>query len=157
MTLKDKKSDDPFRIVIAVHRPRFRGRMVRAAEITGWDVTTLLNMQDPVGLCAKAPRPPDILVISADFGRQKTMAIFRAVQPYRSQGMRIVGLVEDCEQAPEGLPDSIPSRLCDVCLTPPYLTMELRKTLTDIYSEIRHKPAPPPTKMSHSTFEEDED
>src|SRR5690349_7604802 len=39
----------PFRILIAVHRPRFRGRAVRAAALVGWEVTTLLNKQDVVG------------------------------------------------------------------------------------------------------------
>lgn len=109
----------PFRVLIAVHRPRFRGRSERAAALQGWQVTALLNKQDPVGQCAKAPRPPDLLVLSGDFGRQKDYAIFRAVQPYRAKGMKLIGLVEDCEAAPEGHPDSVPEKLCDICIPPP--------------------------------------
>ena len=58
----------PFRVLIAVHRPRYRGRAGRAAQITSWDVISLLNKQDPVGICSKAPSPPDILILSGDFG-----------------------------------------------------------------------------------------
>ena len=95
----------PFRILIAVHRPRYRGRTERAAALIGWEITALLNKQDPVGLCAKPPRPPDVLILSGDFGRQKDLAIFRAVQRYRRQGMRLIGLVDDCHTAPEGFPE----------------------------------------------------
>jgi len=134
----------PFRVVIAVHRPRFRGRAQRAAALSGWNVTALLNKQDPVGLAAKGPRPPDLLVLSGDFGRQKDLAIFRAVQPYRAKGMVIVGLVDDCHTAPEGRPDSLPTELCDICLMPPYKTAELRALYMQIYTEIRGEAAPPP-------------
>src|SRR5947209_7359321 len=43
----------PFRVLIAVHRPRFRGRAVRAAALVGWEVTALLNKQDVVGQVAR--------------------------------------------------------------------------------------------------------
>jgi hypothetical protein len=125
----------PFRVLIAVHRPRFRGRAERAAALVGWDVTALLNKQDPVGQCARAPRPPDLLVLSGDFGRQKDYAIFRAVQEWRKEGMRLIGLVDDC---------AAPQKLCDVCLEPPYTTAALRALFARLYTEIRHKPAPPP-------------
>jgi hypothetical protein len=121
-------------------------------------VTALLNKQDPVGQVQKPPRPPDILVLSSDFGRQKDMAIFRAVQRFREQGMTLVGLVEDCETAPEGFPDSVPTALCDVCLTPPLTASELRVLFSRLYEEKRGKPAPPPrTSAPDSEFEDDED
>jgi hypothetical protein len=146
----------PFRIVIAVHRPRYRGRCERAVALEGWNVTSLLNRQDPVGLVTKKPGPPDLLILSGDFGRQKDYAIFRAVQAYREQGMRIIGLVEDCETPPEGFPDSAPTDLCDVCLSPPYTAAALRDLFAQIYTEMRGKPAPPPIKASNAV-EEDED
>jgi hypothetical protein len=152
-TLAEAPGVGPFRIVIAVHRPRFRGRAERAAALVGWEVTALLNKQDPVGLCAKAPRPPDLLVLSEDFGRQKDMAIFRAVQRYRSQGMRLIGMVEDCATAPDGFPDSVPHKICDVCIAPPYKTAELRALFARLYTELRGEPAPPP--ISHSAATED--
>ena len=146
----------PFRIVIAVHRPRYRGRCERAAALEGWEVTSLLNRQDPVGLVAKKPGPPDLLILSGDFGRQKDYAIFRAVQPWREKGMRLVGLADDCETPPEGFPDSAPQAVCDVCLAPPYTAVELRAVFARLYTEMRGKPAPPPMKASAAPEEDEE-
>ena len=137
-----------FRVLIAVHRPRFRGRAERAAALEGWEVTALLNKQDPVGLVARPPHPPDLLILSGDFGRQRDYAIFRAVQPWRERGMKIIGLIDDCETAPEDYPDSTPERLCDLCLTPPYKTTDLRAVFARLYEQIRGEPAPPPLKSS---------
>lgn len=140
-------SDDhirpPFRVLIAVHRPRFRGRAERAAALVGWVVTSLLNKQDPVGATSRSDGPPDIVVLSGDFGRQKDYAIFRALQPWRAKGVRLVGLVDDCAEAPPERPDSRPDALCDVCIAPPYRTAELRKLFIRIYEEVRGEPAPP--------------
>ena len=147
----------PFRVLIAVHRPRYRGRAGRAAQITSWDVVSLLNKQDPVGICSKAPSPPDILILSGDFGRQKNLAIFRAVQPFRDKGMVLIGIVDDCTEAPEGFPESIPAQLCDICLPPPYRTMEIRKILTDLYTKKTGKAAPAPTHASNEPNLEEED
>ena len=153
-----KPNTGVFRVLIAVHRPRFRGRSERAAALEGWEVTALLNKQDPVGMCAKPPRPPDLLIMSEDFGRQKDLAIFRAVQKYREMGMVIVGLVEDCETAPEGFPNSVPTDLCDVCVSPPYKTADLRALFAELYEELRDEPAPPPiAKGAVEADEEDED
>ncbi len=148
--------DRTFRVLIAVHRPRYRGRVERAAALTGWNVTALLNKQDPVGIAQKPPRPPDLLILSEDFGRQRDLAIFRAVQKWRSQGMRVIGLVEDCATPPEGFPDSVPSRLCDVCLTPPYKASDLRALLVRQYEEMRGEPAPPPKTKADAADEDEE-
>ena len=99
----------------------------------------------------------DLLILSEDFGRQKNLAIFRAVQKYREQGMVIVGLVEDCQTAPEGFPDSVPADLCDVCLEPPYKTADLRALFTEVYEELRGQPAPPPLAKGAIEADEDED
>lgn len=147
----------PFRVVIAVHRPRFRGRCQRAAALEGWEVVALLNKQDPVGLCAKPPRPPDLLVLSGDFGRQKDLAIFRAVQKYRQLGMRLIGLVDDCATAPEGFPESVPTALCDLCLEPPYTTADLRARFIAIFQEMTGEPAPLPVSRSEAAEEEADD
>lgn len=146
-----------FRIVIAVNRPRFRGRAERAAALEGWEVTALLNKQDPVGMVQKPPRPPDILVLSHDFGRQKDLAIFRAVQQFRSKGMKIVGFFEDCETAPEEFPDSVPTNLCDVCLTPPITAAQLRALFAGLYTAITNKRAPLPRKSGTIEDESDEE
>lgn len=149
-----------FRILLAIHRPRFRGRAQRAAALGDWDVVALQNKQDPVGIVQKPPRPPDILVISGDFGRQRSYGILRAVQSARLKGMKIVALVDDCSEAPEGYPDAIPSQLSDVCLTPPYLTTDLRAVFVKLYEEIKGEPAPPPRSSSlddSEDLEEDEE
>ena len=146
-----------FRVLIAIHRPRFRGRAERAAALTGWQITSLLNKQDVVGQVQKPPRPPDIVILSEDFGRQRDLAIFRAVQKWRSQGMKLIGLVENCETAPEGWPDSVPSKLCDVCLTPPLKAADLRALFIRLYEDMRGEPAPPPKTKADDTEEEDED
>ena len=149
--------DQTFRVLIAVHRPRYRGRVDRAAALEGWSVTALLNKQDPVGLCQKPPRPPDLLILSEDFGRQRDLAIFRAVQKWRSRGMRVIGLIEDCATAPEGFPDSVPADLCDVCLSPPYKAADIRALLARLYEEMRGEPAPLPKSKAQDEDEEDEE
>lgn len=111
----------------------------------GWEVTSLVTQQDPVGLCAKLPRPPDVLVLSYDFGhQQKRLGIFRAVQRFRSEGLQVVGLFESCEGPYEGDENPLPGSLCDICLSPPYLTEELRAILSSIYEKVRGEPAPQP-------------
>ncbi|MBC7527306.1 MAG: hypothetical protein H7308_07120 [Chthonomonadaceae bacterium] len=139
---EDIRAKLPFRVLIAVHRPRFRGRVERAVAREGWAVTSLLTKQDPVGQVSKPPYPPEIVILSHDFGRQKDLAIFRAVQKWRSQGMILVGLVEDCETAPETHPESVPSSLCDVCLTPPIKTAEVSELIADLYKAMRGERAP---------------
>jgi hypothetical protein len=106
----------------------------------------------------KAPRPPDILVLSGDFGRQKNYAIFRAVQAMRAKGMRIVGVVDDCETAPEGFPDSTPKNLCDVCITPPLKASDFREIFAQIYTELRGEEPPPLlAQLSHAEREEEDE
>ena len=146
----------PFRVLIAVHRPRYRGRVERAAALVGWEVVSLLNKQDVVGQVAKSAGHPDLLILSGDFGRQKDYAIFRAVQAWRKKGMILIGMVEDCDTAPESHPDSAPNQLSDVCLKPPYKMAELRDLFTKHYEEIRRQPAPAP-KSAVSIEEIDED
>lgn len=121
-------------------------------------MNSLLNKQDVVGQVAKLPAPPNIVILSGDFGRQRDYAIFRAIQPWRSKGMTLVGLVEDCETAPENHPESAPSALCDICLTPPYKTADLREVLTQIYRTTQGHAAPPPrSAAAGSEDSEDEE
>ena len=138
------KAPRPFRVLIAVHRPRYRGRVERAAALVGWEVLSLLNKQDAVGQVTKSSGSPDLFILSGDFGRQKDYAIFRAVQAWREKGMKLIGLVDDAAAAPPAYPDSAPIKTCDVCLQPPYKMAELRDLFAKLYEEIRHKKAPPP-------------
>lgn len=71
--------------------------------------------------------------------------------------MLLIGLVDDCQTAPEGFPASIPTDLCDVCLQPPYKATELRRVFSDLYERLRGEPAPPPLAKANSPAEENED
>jgi hypothetical protein len=69
--------------------------------------------------------------------------------------MRLIGMVDDCQTAPEDFPDSAPEKLCDICLTPPYKTADLRALFSRCYEEMRGQPAPPPRSSVHATDEAD--
>src|SRR2546423_700922 len=60
-----------FRVLIAVHRPRYRMRAERAVTLPGWGICSLLNKQDPIGLMNQ--ERPHLLILSDDFGRQKDL------------------------------------------------------------------------------------
>jgi hypothetical protein len=141
-------------MLIAVHRPRYRGRAERAAAVPGWNVISLLNKQDPVGQVEKGQMPPDIVVLSSDFGRQKSFGIFRAIQAHRSRGMKIIGLVESCD--PDEFGNS-PLEFCDVCLPPPYKTIDLNTLFRRLYQEIRGVPAPAQDHQETGSEEDPED
>ena len=117
-----------FRVLVAVHRPRYRARTERAMRGFDWEVRSLLNKEDPVGMIQK--QPPNIFVISDDFGRQKDLGILRAVQRFRDSGMKIVGVFEDAESAAEN------GSLCEVAIAPPWNTALMRATLAGIYTEV---------------------
>ncbi len=122
-----------------MHRPRYRGRTERACAIGGWQVTSLLNKQDVVGFVQKSEGPPDLVILSSDFGRQKSLGIFKAIQQMRPTGMKIVGLIVD----EEGLTtqDGIPAeKLCDVSIAPPYKAADLRTVFCKLYEDIRGVP-----------------
>jgi hypothetical protein len=136
-----KHGSNQFRVLIAVHRPRYRGRTERACAVGGWLVNSLLNKQDVVGQVQKSEGAPDVVVLSSDFGRQKSLGIFRAIQHMRSTGMKIVGLIVN-EEGLEG-PDGIPAEeLCDVMLMPPYTAAGLRQVLCGLYEEITGQSVP---------------
>src|SRR5262249_257898 len=118
-----------FKVLIAVHRPRFRARAERAVDFPGWLVRSLLNKEDPVGLINQLP--PQILIISDDFGRQKDLGILRAVQRYRATGMRVIGLFEESETAETAKPD------CDYTLAMPWRTSDVRELAARIFEEIK--------------------
>jgi hypothetical protein len=117
-----------FRVLVAVHRPRYRARTERAMRGFGWEVRSLLNKEDPVGLIQQ--KPPNVFIISDDFGRQKDLGILRAVQRFRASSMKIIALFEDAESAEEY------SRLCDKVLTPPWKTAEMRENLVGLFREM---------------------
>ena len=100
---------------------------------SGWDVRSLLNKEDPVGIIQQ--NPPNIFIISHDFGRQKDLGILRAVQRFRDSGMKIVALFEDSES------EKANGDLCDFAFSPPWRTAEMRDTLSTIYTGISGKSA----------------
>src|SRR5436190_24183350 len=87
--LKVAEDDGRFRVQIAVHRPRFRSRAERAVNAAGWEVRSLLNKEDPIGLLNQ--RTWQIVILSDDFGRQKSLSLFQAAQRFRSK-TKIIGV-----------------------------------------------------------------
>lgn len=120
------KDDGRFRVLIAVHRPRYRSRAERAVNAAGWEVRALLNREDPIGLLNQ--KHWHILILSDDFGRQKALALFHAAQRFRPK-TRIVGVFEDGESAVSGI------ELCDAQFSPPWKTIEMRESVTGICEE----------------------
>lgn len=121
----------------------------------GWEIVSLVNKQDAVGQVQKGDDPPDLVVLSSDFGRQKSFGIFRAIQSYRARGMKIVCLAETCEADEAGIQ---PLDLCDVCLPPPYTAADLRVLFCRLYEQIRGQPVPTGgnVHLVEKTMEDDE-
>ena len=123
--------DDRFRVLIAVHRPRYRSRAERAVNLPGWEVRSLLNREDPIGILNQ--KPPHILILSADFGRNKTLGFMKAAQRYRSSQTKIIGVFEDDEGAKAA------AELCDAVFFPPWKSVEMRAKAAELFEQITGK------------------
>src|SRR5437762_1014446 len=60
---------EPFSVLIAVLRPRYRSRAERSVAGTDWKVRSLLIREDPIGLLQQ--KLPDVLIISVDVEKNK--------------------------------------------------------------------------------------
>jgi len=127
-TVETKKEPDRFRILIAVNRPRYRSRAERAVDIPGWEVRSLLNKEDPIGIMNQ--KPPHIFILSADFGRNKTLGFLKAAQKFRAPDMKIIALFEDEEEM------ATAEGLYDAAFFPPWKTIELRAVAAEQCAEI---------------------
>ncbi len=96
--------------------------------LPGWSTRSLLNREDPVGLVNQDP--PHLLIISDDFGRQKDLGIVRAIQRYRPQGMRVIGVLEDLGAAMEH------ADLFDAAVAPPWTAADLRRLAQEQYTAL---------------------
>ena len=134
---------EPFSVLIAVPRPRYRSRAERAVAGTDWKVRSLLNREDPIGLLQQ--KLPDVLIIAVDVDKNKNVGHLRAAQPFRAKGLRIVGLFD----TPEDAQDLAGS--CDVTFAPPWRTSGLREAVAAIYTRKRG------TAPELADVEEDED
>jgi hypothetical protein len=134
-TVEPPPPESKFRVLIAVHRPRYRSRAERAVALPGWETRSLLNREDPVGLINQ--KPPHLLILSSDFGRQKSLGILKAVQRFRAAGLRIIALFEEMEEAMEN------AALFDAALAPPWKAQDLREHAARLYEEITGR-APEP-------------
>ncbi len=126
------KEPEPFRVLIAVHRPRYRARAERAVEIVGWKTRSLLNREDPIGLMNQ--EAPNLFILSVDTAQNKNVGFLRAAQRFRADGMRLIGLFESKEGAQEA------ADLCDAALFPPWRTSGLRAHAARFYEAIRGTP-----------------
>lgn len=128
---------EPFRVLIAAHRPRYRSRAEHAVDVPGWEVRSLLNREDPIGLINR--KPPDIFIISVDPETKTNVGYLRAAQRYRPGGMRIIGLFEDAETAAEF------AGQCDTAFAAPWRHAEVHTAALTIHEAIRgHRPAVKP-------------
>lgn len=143
---KPEPEGDRFRVLIAVHRPRYRSRAERAVDLPGWEVRSLLNKEDPIGLLNQ--KPPHILILSADFGRNKTFGYLKAAQKYRSDQTKIIGVFEDEAGALEA------ADLCDAVFHPPWKTVEMRAKAAELYQEITGDPAVLPARQGEESDED---
>lgn len=139
---------EAFRVLIAVHRPRYRARAERAVDLPGWEMRSLLIKEDPIGLLNQ--KPPHLVIMSDTFGRSKSLAFLKAAQKYRSDKTRIIGLFEDEEVAEEG------AVLCDAALIPPWKTAELRTLAAQIYTAMRGASPEMPAVSANDESEDEE-
>jgi hypothetical protein len=139
---KPEREDNRFRVLIAVRRPRYRSRSERAVDIPGWEVRSLLNKEDPIGLLNQ--KPPHILILSADFGRNKTLGFMKAAQRFRSDKTMIIGVFEEQEDAAEA------AELCDAVFFPPWKSAEMRIRAAALFREITGVEAVLPVKPEDS-------
>ena len=119
----------PFCVLVAAHRPAYRARVERAVEIEGWEVRSLLNREDPIGLINC--EAPDLFIISVDAERNANVGYLRAAQRFRAVGLRIVALFEDAEQAADG------AEQCDVALSWPWRSADVRAVAARMFEEKR--------------------
>lgn len=139
-----EKEPEPFRVLLAVHRPRYRVRAERAVAFEEWAVRSLLNREDPIGLMGQ--KRPDLFIVSVDIAKRKHIGYLRAAQRYRQEGMRVVGLFENGEEAREA------ADLCDAFLVSPWRTADLREVAASLHTAIRGEPP-----MQSMTRDDDED
>jgi hypothetical protein len=110
------------------HRPRYRARIERAAEGAGWQVDSLLNRQDPIGILQS--NPPDILVITVDTQLNRNTGYLRAAQPFRDK-VQIVALFESAEEQREY------ADYAEYLHHTPWRARQVRASLAEAYREIR--------------------
>jgi hypothetical protein len=135
----DAPKVEPFRVLIAVSRPRYRSRSERATLFDDWAVRVLTNKEDPIGLINQLM--PDVYVVSEDFGASKKMGMLTAAQRWRAQGLKVVAIFEDAVKMEEA------AELYDAALAPPWKTVQLREIVAGWFTEKRGVPptgGPPP-------------
>ncbi|HXG24482.1 MAG TPA: hypothetical protein VNJ09_08020 [Chthonomonadales bacterium] len=144
-TVIHQKEPEPFRVLLAIHRPRYRARAERAVAFEGWAVRSLLNREDPIGRMGQ--KRPDLFIVSVDLAKRQNIGYLRAAQRYRQEGMRIIALFENDEEARES------ADLCDVFLVSPWRTADLREVAASLHMTIRG--APPLQSITHDDAEDE--
>lgn len=137
------KQAEPFRVLLAIHRPRYRSHAERAVALPGWEVRSLLNREDPIGILNQGAT--NLFILSVDVAENKGVGFLRAAQRYRSADLRIIGLFENAEEAEDN------AAACDAAFAPPWRTSELRAKAVELYTQITGRPlaAPDPVDEDH--------
>lgn len=127
-----KVKPKPFKVLVAIHRPKYRSRMLRGLSAFDWDVRSLLNKEDPIGILNQ--HETNILVLSNDFGRNRELGFLKAAQRFRSDGVLIIGLFDTEEEARTA------SELYDIALYPTWKSLNAQEVLADLYQRIKGEP-----------------
>ncbi len=136
----------PFKVLVAIHRPKFRTRMLRALSMFHWEVRSLLNKEDPIGILNQ--HETNILVLSDDFGRNRELGFFKAAQRFRPQGVYIIGVFDAEEDAKAAF------ELYDMALYTPWKSLHATEVLAELYQHIKGEPPVIRNDVLHEELEE---
>jgi|GEM_PF-3578697 hypothetical protein len=136
----------PFKVLVAIHRPRYRARMLRGITMFDWEVRSLLNKEDPIGILNQ--HETNILVLSDDFGRNRELGFFKAAQRFRPQGVHIVGVFDTEEDA------NAASGLYDMALYTPWKSLHAQEILAELFQRIKGEPPHIRNDVVHGEIEE---
>ena len=136
----------PFKVLVAIHRPKYRSRMLRGLSMFDWDVRSLLNKEDPIGILNQ--HETNILVLSDDFGRNRELGFFKAAQRFRPQGVYIIGVFDTEEDA------NAASELYDMSLYTPWKSLHAKVVLAELFQRIKGEPPVIRNDVVHEELEE---
>ncbi len=138
---EEKPQDNSFRVLLCIHRPKYRTRVERAVAAVDWNIRSLLIKEDPIGLINQ--KRPDIFIVSIDSSKNKNVGFLKACQKWRAQGMRVIGVLESDADI------EVIDGLCDNFVQTPWKSVDIRDIVSDIYRRKRSKEPIYKTEIQH--------
>ncbi len=139
--VEEKPKEDQFRVLLCIHRPKYRSRVERAVAAVDWNLRSLTIKEDPIGLINQ--KRPDIFIITIDSTKNKNVGFLKACQKWRSQGMRVICILESEAD------NEVAEGLCDSTLESPWKSVHVRDIVSDIYRKKRGKEPVYSTEIQH--------